>query len=122
MQDFYQALNAFFQWLAQAEAVPGSAALAALPAELQNVDQLKVLLEALPDYPAEEVQPSYVLAIPCRPIVMGLSTLFPGLPCLSGVNWAALPLCPPASNAGDAACATAAATASSSLGLGTAGG
>ena len=61
-----------------------------LPAELINLDQLKVLLDALPDYIPDEPQPSYVLAIPCRPIVSGLAVLFPGMRCLAQVSWASL--------------------------------
>ena len=76
-----QALQTFFQLLAQAEAAPQ------LPSELANLDQLKVLLDALPDYHADDEQPSYVLAIPCRPVLIGLSSLLPGLPCLAEVNW-----------------------------------
>lgn len=48
-----------------------------LPAELANLDQLKVLLDALPDYHAEDEQPSFVLAIPCRPVLSGLKQLLP---------------------------------------------
>ena len=80
---FLQALNAFFQWLERTAAT--SNAPPTLPPELQNIDQLKVLLDTLPDYHGEETQPSYVLAIPCRPIVDGLSSMgfAPGLtvPC-----------------------------------------
>ena len=45
-----------------------------LPPALSNLDQLKVLLDALPDYHADDEQPSYVLAIPCRPILIALSS------------------------------------------------
>ena len=61
-----------------------------LPAELANLDQLKVLLDALPDYHADVEQPSYVLAIPCRPIVIGLSTHEACRTWLAEVNWGAL--------------------------------
>jgi hypothetical protein len=63
---------------------------AQLPVELRNLDQLKVLLDTLPDYHSEDEQPSYVLAIPCRPIVIGLSVVLPSMPCLSTVNWSRL--------------------------------
>ena len=61
-----------------------------LPQQLANLDQLKVLLDALGDYHAEDEQPSYVLAIPCRPVVVGLASLIPGMPYLASVNWDAL--------------------------------
>ena len=83
-----QGLQTFFQLLAQAEST--SAAPPQLPPELSNVDQLRVLLDALPDYHADDEQPSYVLAIPCRPIVVGISALVPTMPCFASVNWGAL--------------------------------
>lgn len=57
-----------------------------LPAELQNLDQLKVLLDTLTDYHPDDEQPSYVLAIACRPILAGLRAAMPGspLPALRG--------------------------------------
>jgi hypothetical protein len=82
-----QALQTFSQLLAQ---VPDGSPPPTLPAELANVDQLRVILDALPDYHMEDEQPSYVLAIPCRPILVGLSAILPGLPALSRVNWGAL--------------------------------
>jgi len=86
VHDFQQALQTLFQVISQA----GEAQVAHLPPELSNLDQLKVLMDALPDYHADDEQPSYVLAIPCRPIVVGLSVLLPGLPNLAAVNWGAL--------------------------------
>ena len=84
-----QALRTFFELLSQAKAT--QTAPPQLPPELANLDQLRVLLDALPDYHADDEQPSYVLAIPCRPIVVGLSALVPsGMPCLASVNWGAL--------------------------------
>ena len=91
VREFQQALQTFFQLLPQAEAEQASLQL---PPELANLDQLKVLLDALPDYPPEDVQPSYVLAIPCRPILVGLSTVLPGLPFIASINWLC-PTCPP---------------------------
>ncbi len=84
MQNFQQALQTFFELVAHPQAA------AQLPAELRNLDQLKVLLDTLPDYHSEDEQPSFVLAIPCRPIVVGLSIVLPGLPCFSSVNWGRL--------------------------------
>jgi hypothetical protein len=75
--------------LAQAETQQPHA-LPPLPAELSNLDQLKVLLDTLPDYDPEDNQPSYVLAIPCRPILVGLSALLPGLPALANCNWGSI--------------------------------
>lgn len=91
----WQALQTFFHQLALAEAAAQSGqaselAVPKLPAELSNLDQLKVLLDALPDYFPEDEQPSYVLAIPCRPIVAGLNAMMPGLPYLAQINWASL--------------------------------
>ena len=61
-----------------------------VPAELSNLDQLKVLLDTLPDYHADDDMPSYVLAIPCRPIVVALGGLLTGIACLQQVDWGAL--------------------------------
>ena len=89
VQHFQQGLQMFFQLLAQAEA--SGQGTPQLPPEPANLDQLKVLLDALPDYHADDEQPSYVLAIPCRPIVLGISTLIPASSsCFSTVNWGAL--------------------------------
>lgn len=84
-----QALQTFFQMLAQAETQQPYAP-PQLPAELANLDQLKVLLDALADYDPEDNQPSYVLAIPCRPILVGLTALLPGLPALANCNWGSI--------------------------------
>ena len=81
----------FFQLLARET----QQSLPQLPPQLQNLDQLKVLLDTLPDYHSTDEQPSYVLAIPCRPIVIGLSVVLPGLPVLATVNWGALGTCGP---------------------------
>ena len=82
VRQFQEALQTFFEQInAQAE-VPQ------LPPELSNLDQLKVLLDALADYHADVEQPSYVLAIPCRPVVLGLSSM--GLTCLASVEWGSL--------------------------------
>ena len=86
MREFQTALNTFFQMLAQAD-VQQPGVPPQLPAELANIDQLRVLLDTLPDYDPEDNQPSYVLAIPCRPILVGLSTVLPALPSLANVNW-----------------------------------
>ena len=84
-----QALRTFFELLSQAKAT--QTAPPQLPPELANLDQLRVLLDALPDYHADDEQPSYVLAIPCRPIVVGLCALVPtSMPCFSSINWGAL--------------------------------
>ena len=83
MRAFQQALTTFFELLAQAQS---SQQVLQLPHELANVDQLKVVLDVLPDYYADDEQPSYVLAIPCRPIVVGLSALV-NLPVLASTNW-----------------------------------
>ena len=88
VQDFQEALRTFFEVLARAEAQCMPPPM--LAPQLANLDQLKVLLDALPDYHADDEQPSYVLAIPCRPIVVALSALLPGLPCLHALNWGAL--------------------------------
>ena len=58
-----------------------------LPPELANTDQLTVLLDVLPDYPPYDPQPSYVMAIECRPIARALASLFPELPAWQFVNW-----------------------------------
>lgn len=93
-----QGLQTLFQLLSQQQQTAPQ-----LPPELRNLDQLKVLLDTLPDYHSEDEQPSYVLAISCRPIVVGLSVALPGLPCLANVNWSRLriepdgasnPMCP----------------------------
>ena len=84
VQNFQQALQTFFELIAHPQVT------AQLPVELRNLDQLKVLLDTLPDYHSEDEQPSYVLAIPCRPIVIGLSVVLPLMPCLSTVNWSRL--------------------------------
>ena len=88
VSNFQHALHVFFDLLAQSEAA--SVAQEQLPQQLANLDQLKVLLDALGDYHAEDEQPSYVLAIPCRPVVVGLASLIPGMPYLASVNWDAL--------------------------------
>ena len=53
--------------------------------------QLKVLLDTLPDYPLDEQQPSYVMAIPCRPVLIALAQLLSGAPqglqSMQHVNW-----------------------------------
>ena len=85
VQDFQQALRTFFEHLPGAQQ-----AGVVLPEELSNLDQLKVLLDALPDYHAEDEQPSYVLAIPCRPVLLGLSSLLPGLAAWGAIDWAAV--------------------------------
>ena len=72
VRDFQCALGRFFELLPPDAADQPNLQL---PAELANLDQLKVLLDALPDYPPEDSQPSYVLAIPCRPVLMGLYEL-----------------------------------------------
>eukprot|EP00327_Prymnesium_parvum_P006443 CAMPEP_0182813992 /NCGR_PEP_ID=MMETSP0006_2-20121128/9623_1 /TAXON_ID=97485 /ORGANISM="Prymnesium parvum, Strain Texoma1" /LENGTH=158 /DNA_ID=CAMNT_0024940101 /DNA_START=230 /DNA_END=703 /DNA_ORIENTATION=- len=88
--EFQQVLRTFL-----VEVLPNTAALGiTIPAELANLDQLKVLLEALPDYHPDDEQPSYVMAIPCRPVLVALAQLFAGLPqavqtiqCMRNVNW-----------------------------------
>ena len=50
----------------------------------------QVLFETLPDYHPDDPQPSYVLAIPCRPIVVALATLLPNCPAWANVDWKAL--------------------------------
>ena len=110
---FQQALQSFFDVLPQAEAAGQS-----LPPELSNLDQLRaraararayrvwvhrphthlsrhrplpqVLLDTLPDYHLEDEQPSYVLAIECRPVVCALARLMPGATAWQHVNWRAL--------------------------------
>ena len=66
-----------------------------LPAELGNLHQLKVVFETLGDYHLDDEQPSYVMAVPCRPVVVALSALIPGLPAWQRVDWAALQVCGP---------------------------
>ena len=83
VQEFQQALQTFFHMLVNAEQQGNG--VPQLPAELANLDQLKVLLDALPDYHADDEQPSYVLAIPCRPILVGLSSL--GVIQSGTINW-----------------------------------
>lgn len=80
---FQQALQSFFELLPQAVGQP-------LPAELSNLDQLKVLLDTLPDYHSTDVQPSYIMAIECRPVVKALAKLLPSFPAWQHVNWLAL--------------------------------
>mmetsp|Transcript_29632 Transcript_29632/g.88314 ORF Transcript_29632/g.88314 Transcript_29632/m.88314 type:complete len:180 (-) Transcript_29632:50-589(-) len=82
---FQKALQSFFDVLPQAEAAGQS-----LPPELSNLDQLRVLLDTLPDYHLEDEQPSYVLAIECRPVVCALARLMPGAAAWQHVNWRAL--------------------------------
>jgi len=82
---FQEALKCFFETLQR----PDAADLQ-LPYELSNLDQLKVLLETLPDYHAEDEQPSYVMAIECRPVVKALAKLMPSFAPWQHVNWAAL--------------------------------
>jgi len=104
-----QALQTFFEALPAAQAAGQS-----LPIELSNLDQLKVLLDTLPDYHADDDQPSYVMAIECRPLVVALAKLMPNLPAWQFVNWKALeasfseslglPVECPASEAGQLAC------------------
>lgn len=87
-----QALKTFFDMLAQAE-MQELQTPPQLPAELANLDQLKVLLDALPDYDPEDTQPSFVLAIPCRPVLVGLSAVLPGgalCPSLANCNWGSI--------------------------------
>ena len=106
--DFNAALQAFFDVLL-ASATP--TAPVAVPPALGNFDQLGVVLETLPDYHPEDEQPSYVLAIECRPIARELAQLLPNLPFWPHVNWQALnaePLCLPVSTAAAAAAAAAA--------------
>ena len=83
-----QALRTFFELLSQAKAT--QTAPPQLPPELANLDQLRVLLDALPDYHADDEQPSYVLAIDCRPVVCALARLMPGAAAWQHVNWRAL--------------------------------
>lgn len=47
-------------------------------------------MDTLPDYFPDDEQPSYVLAIPCRPVVLALSQLIPNLPAWGKVDWASL--------------------------------
>ena len=89
VQDFLEALRTFFEVLARAEAQCMPPPMLAL--QLANLDQLKVLLDALPDYHADDEQPSYVLAIPCRPIVVALAALLPScMPLVQAVDVRAL--------------------------------
>lgn len=67
VQQFHLALQQFFQLLPQFEASGTQ-----LPADLANVDQLKIILDTLPDYPMFDLQPSYVMGLPCRPVVVAL--------------------------------------------------
>lgn len=73
MRDFRKALATFFELLPELQQTRQ------LPAELSNLDQLKVLLDALPDYHQDDEQPSYVLAVPCRPVLAGLRAVLAGL-------------------------------------------
>ena len=53
--------------------------------------QLKVLQEALLDYHPDIEQPSYVMAIPCRPVFVALVHLLPpGVGDTQHVNWNSL--------------------------------
>lgn len=63
VSDFQRALQMFFDLLPEAQRSG-----VVLPPALSNLDQLQVLLEALTDYHADDEQPSYVMAIPCRPV------------------------------------------------------
>mmetsp|Transcript_3233 Transcript_3233/g.6769 ORF Transcript_3233/g.6769 Transcript_3233/m.6769 type:complete len:185 (-) Transcript_3233:47-601(-) len=83
--DFQHALQSFFEVLPQAHAAGQT-----LPSELSNLDQLKVVLETLPDYHPEDEQPSYVLAVECRSVVCKLAMLMPSLDAWQHVNWQAL--------------------------------
>jgi len=87
--DFQRALRTFFELLPEAQRSG-----AVIPAELSNFDQLKVLLDTLPDYHPDEQQPSYVMAIPCRPVLVALAQLLSsvpqGLQGLQNVNWQSL--------------------------------
>ena len=87
---FQEAMRAFFELLPQAQASG-----VVLPAELGNLHQLKVVFETLGDYHLDDEQPSYVMAVPCRPVVVALSALIPGLPAWQRVDWAALQVCGP---------------------------
>ena len=84
MANFYQTLQSFLQLVEQQQPLPQ------LPPQLRNLDQLKVLLDTLPDYHSGDEQPSYVLAIPCRPIVVGLCSVLPGAICMSSLSWGRL--------------------------------
>ena len=81
--NFQQALQSFFDLLPQAAAQ-------GLPPELCNLDRLKVLLDTLPDYHSTDEQPSYVMAIECRPIVCALAKLLPNFAAWQHVNWLGL--------------------------------
>lgn len=109
-------LRTFFELLPEAQR-----AAVTIPAELANLDQvsqqlcfcarhahyldffecsrrsshqLKVLLDTLPDYHLDDEQPSYVMAIPCRPVLVALAQLLSGVPqgmqSLQHVNWQSL--------------------------------
>ena len=60
----------------------------------RSLPQLKVLLDTLPDYIPDEQQPSYVMAIPCRPVLVALAQLLSGVPQglqgMQHVNWESL--------------------------------
>ena len=54
-----------------------------------------MLLDTLPDYHVDDEQPSYVMAIPCRPVLVALAQLIIGVPgvppeMLQNVNWQSL--------------------------------
>lgn len=83
--EFQRVLTSFFELLPQAEQQGVQ-----LPPPLANVDQLRVLLDALPDYFPDDEQPSYVLAVPCRPVLVALSQLIPNFPLSCTVDWVAL--------------------------------
>ena len=72
VREFQQALAIFLDGVPEEQQ-----AIAQLPPELANLDQLKVLLETLSDYHAEDEQPSYVLAVPCLPVLEALRRFLP---------------------------------------------
>lgn len=61
--EFQFCLEVFFSLLPQLITSGG-----AVPAALQNLDQLKIILDTLPDYCQTDQCPSYVMGIPCRPV------------------------------------------------------
>ncbi|KAJ1637070.1 hypothetical protein T492DRAFT_954804 [Pavlovales sp. CCMP2436] len=64
--EFQRCLEVFFSLL------PQLLHAGQLAPALSNFDQLKIVLDTLPDYYPTDQCPSYVLGIPCRPVLRAL--------------------------------------------------
>ncbi|KAG8470403.1 hypothetical protein KFE25_008824 [Diacronema lutheri] len=67
--DFKLCLEVFFSLLPQLQHA------GQLDDALSNLDQIKVVLDTLPDYCQTDQCPSYVMGIPCRPILKALQRI-----------------------------------------------